>query len=188
MREEIEALKLKGQSANWSTTPVKNERNELADLALRIAQLEQRQPISVPEKMIVEPKAEPEPEINAIPTEIAPEPEKEPIAEDIFYLSIPNKDGSFNVSSAQANYKPGASIYWFKKTAPDKAVFKIDGRDSTVKHALQYAEKSIDPACESMNDFNMAAAKITTRPGDEAEAELEGDKWKIKRKAKIYYE
>ena len=42
----------------------------------------------------------------------------------IFYMSIPNEDGTFNASSASPTYREGASIYKFRKISDDQAKFR----------------------------------------------------------------
>lgn len=112
-----------------------------------------------------------------------PEP---PAASPAFFLSTPNSDGSFNNSSANTTYKEGASIYKFMNTKEKRAKFWIDERDASIKLALAYPDKNIDPVCDAMNAFDPRARKIYTQvPGD---AELVGDKWMVVTKAKIRYE
>ncbi len=120
-----------------------------------------------------------------VPTATAPsEPEK---AVHNFYLSTPNSDGSFNNSSANSSYKEGASIYKFQNFKDNRAKFKIDEHDASVKLALAYPDKNIDPVCDAQNAFDPRARRIfTVEPGI---AELSGDnKWKVITKAKIRYE
>jgi hypothetical protein len=105
---------------------------------------------------------------------------------DAFFLSTPNKEGSFNESSATASYKEGATIYKFTRKGNNKATFEIDGRDASVQLALQYPDKSIDPVCEAINAFNPKATRIITVTA--GEALLQGTKWTINTKAKIRYE
>lgn len=105
-----------------------------------------------------------------------------------FYLSTPNSDGSFNESSALTNYKEGASIYRFTKIGNNRAKFQIDDRETSIKMALTYPDKNIDPVCEAINAFNPKSKRITTvETGD---AELINDKWIVNtnKKAKIRYE
>lgn len=105
---------------------------------------------------------------------------------EIFYLSTPNKDGSFNEKSAHSSYKESASIYKFTKTIYGDAEFQIDESESSIKLALEYPEKNIDPVCDAENAFNPKASQIiTVKLG---KAELDGDKWKVIRKAIIRYE
>lgn len=103
-----------------------------------------------------------------------------------FFLSNPNSDGSFNESSASSSYKEGASIYRFTKLAQNRANFQIDEKSTSVKLALQYPDKNIDPACDALNAFNAKAQKIATV--DPGEAELKNGKWVVIKKASIKYE
>ena len=105
---------------------------------------------------------------------------------ETFYLSGPNLDGTFNVSSAQTIYKDGASIYRLQKTSANRAVFQIEDKEQALSLALSYPERTIDPVCESSNPFNSSSRKIFTEKV--GEVELVDDKWKLIRKAKIRYE
>jgi hypothetical protein len=114
---------------------------------------------------------------------VQPEPPKNP---PVFFLSTPNSDGSFNNSSANSAFREGASIYKFQNTKDNRAQFKIDERDASVKLALNYPDKNIDPVCDALNAFDPRARKIFTEvPGI---AELTGDKWRVITKARIRYE
>jgi hypothetical protein len=106
--------------------------------------------------------------------------------QNYFYLSTPNTDGSFNESSASPNFKEGASIYRFTKLNANKAIFQIDDRESSIRLALQFPDKSIDPVCDATNAFNPKAIKIKTdQPG---EVELQNGKWRVTKKSKIRYD
>jgi len=105
---------------------------------------------------------------------------------EIFYLSTPNSDGSFNESSASPSYKEGASIYKFIRAGNNRAEFQIDEREPSVKLALQYPDKNIDPVCEAVNAFNLKAKRIATEVS--GIVELSGMKWILKQKARIRYE
>jgi len=107
---------------------------------------------------------------------------------ETFFLSTPNSDGSFNDSSVSPTYKEGASIYKFTKVGNNRAKFQIDEREASVKLALTYPDKSIDPVCDAVNAFNPKAKRITAV--DVGEAELLNDKWIVNKsqKAKIRYE
>jgi hypothetical protein len=107
-------------------------------------------------------------------------------ATEFFYLSTPNADGSFNESSVSMYYKDGASIYRFKKINNSKSSFQIDDKESSVRLALQFPDKNLDPVCDALNAFNPKATKIKTdQPG---EAELQNGKWVVTKKSKIRYE
>lgn len=111
----------------------------------------------------------------------SPEPKSETL-----FLSTPNSDGSFNESSASNTYKDGASIYRLIKTGSVNAKFQIDEKETSIKLALQYPDKNIDPVCDAENAFNPRANRISTiKMG---EAELQNGKWIINSKAVIRYE
>lgn len=105
---------------------------------------------------------------------------------EVFYLSTPNSDGSFNESSVLTSYREGASIYKLFKTAETKANFEIDNRESSIKLAIQYPDRNIDPVCEAESAFNPKSNKIiTTQKGT---VELQNGKWIVTKKAKISYD
>lgn len=113
--------------------------------------------------------------------------EKQPeVRTETFFLSTPNSDGSFNESSALSIPNDAATIYKFIKVTNNRAKFLINEKETSVKLALQYPDKNIDPVCEALNAFNPKATKITTV--EQGEAELNGSKWVVNKKAKINYE
>jgi len=116
-----------------------------------------------------------------------PKYEQPEVKTEIFFLSTPNSDGSFNVSSVSLAYKEGTSIYKFTKVGNNRAEFRIDDKEASVEFALTYPDKNIDPVCEALNAVNSTAKQITTvEPG---KAELVNDKWVVNKnhKAKIRY-
>jgi predicted nuclease with TOPRIM domain len=105
---------------------------------------------------------------------------------ETLFLSTPNSDGSFNESSASNTYRDGASIYRLTKTGGVNAKFQIDEKETSIKLALQYPDKNIDPVCDAENAFNPKSTRISTiKMG---EAELQNGKWIINSKAVIRYE
>lgn len=105
---------------------------------------------------------------------------------EILFLSTPNSDGSFNESSASNTYKDGASIYRLMKSGSVNAKFQIYEKETSIKLALQYPDKNIDPVCDAENAFNPRANRISTiKMG---EAELQNGKWIINSKTVIRYE
>lgn len=108
-----------------------------------------------------------------------------------FYLSTPNSDGTFNVSSMTSAYKPTASIYKFVITrdgGESIAAFTVAEQYESVKDALSSPGSYLDPVCESVNAFSPSAKRIVNlRPG---RALKQGDKWVVKPedKAIIRYE
>ena len=104
---------------------------------------------------------------------------------EILFLPSPNSDGNFDETTSSLSYKEGATIYRFIKTEQNKANFQIDDKEASIKLALQYRDKRIDPVCESINAFNQSKRIITLEQG---EAELQNGKWVVNKKAKISYE
>lgn len=161
-------------SRSESSLDIKNIRTEIQDLKTLVGQLERKIERNEPHVLTLE-----KPNDNVSYHETRSE---------TIYLSTPNTDGTFNESSAHASYREGASIYKFTKISNSKAEFQIDERESSVKLALQYPDKNIDPVCEALNAFNPRARSIITIEGGVGEVELIGDKWKVNRKAKIRYD
>ena len=108
------------------------------------------------------------------------------IKTETFFLSSPNSEGSFNESSASNNYKEGASIYKFTKMGNGRARFQIDERETSIKLAIQYPDRSIIPVCDSINEFEPKYTRLSTL--NQGEVELTNGKWKVTSKAKIKYE
>lgn len=128
-------------------------------------------------------------QINALNSVLRPTTQssyREEAPPETFFLSTPNSDGSFNESSAQPTYREGGSIYRFTKIGRDIAKFQIDEREASVKLALQYPDKNIDPVCEVVNAFNPKATRIMTI--EQGEAKLGTNKWLVNKKSKIRYE
>ncbi|MPR33299.1 hypothetical protein [Salmonirosea aquatica] len=172
---EVERLK---NRINLLESDVSKLRQEVKALSMKVKSAE------IPMEIFVggtpPPSAPQVPQSTPPPT---PEPEK---TSHVFFLSTPNSDGSFNNSSANFSYKEGASIYKFQNFKDNKATFRIDEREASVKLALSYPDKNIDPVCDALNAFDPRARKIfTVEPGI---AELTGDKWRVITKARIRYE
>lgn len=108
-----------------------------------------------------------------------------------FYLSTPNSDGSFNVSSMSSSYKPTASIYKFEVSEEDGenvATFTVADQYEAIKDALSSPGSYLDPVCESENAFSPSARKIVNvKPG---RAFRRGEQWIVRQedKAIIRYE
>jgi hypothetical protein len=108
------------------------------------------------------------------------------ISNEVIFLSNPNNDGSFNDSYSSHSYREGASIYKLIKLSNNEASFQIDDRDSSIKMAMQFPSKNIQPVCDSENEYEPKFTRVRTiEPG---KVSLEGGKWNVKRKAKIRYE
>lgn len=133
-------------------------------------------------------KVEPEPKTERTQTPvveaIAQQTEETPA--EIFYQATPDNDGNFNDMYSSLHFKEGASIYKFTKTAVNRAYFQVDNQVSSVKLALQFPNRNIDPACEALNAYNSKAKRIVTV--QKGEVELQGTLWICKIKAQIRYE
>ena len=105
----------------------------------------------------------------------------------IFYMSIPNEDGSFNASSASPTYKEGASIYKFRMMTNDFAKFEIDTHEVAVKLALRNTPRGVDPVCQAENPFHSNASQIQTLSSGEVRLNADGDKWVVSKKARVRY-
>lgn len=106
----------------------------------------------------------------------------------LLYFSTPDADGSFSETSGHSSYREGASIYRLTKLSSTRAKFQIDDSESSIKLALQYPDRNIDPVCEAVNAFNPKSRTITTIDDGAGMADLIGDRWKVYQKAKIRYE
>lgn len=170
--------------AKWNKSPQNNNVNssDLKDAYKRITDLES-------EIRILKDKMYTSNTDNISVTKIMSQPNQEIKPPDLrletFFLSSPNSDGSFDENSASLTYKEGATIYRFTKISNNKANFQIDEKEASIKLALQYRDKRIDPVCEATNAFNQAKLITTVQQG---EAELQSGKWVVSKKAKIKYE
>lgn len=179
--KESEVDRLKSR-VNMLEDSVSKLRQELRTLQAKV--MSASVPMEITKSGTTEPTVKSAPAQAPAPVTIpAREPEK---TIQNFYLSTPNSDGSFNNSSANPSYKEGASIYKFQNTKDNLAKFKIDEHDASVKLALLYPDKNIDPVCDALNAFDPKARKIYTV--ENGIAELIGDKWKVTTKARIRYE
>lgn len=117
------------------------------------------------------------------PAPPAPKVHEEPQA--VFYLSTPNPDGTFNVSSITKQYREGASIYIFYESG-NKAEFEIYSDESSIRLALKYPDKNIDPVCDVEGEgytADVTCVNIIKR----GTAELDNNKWKVTGKVRIQY-
>ena len=176
------------ENSNWNiSTPDKNvDSSQLKDANIRIRDLEAQ--IENINKLLANQKHVPETNTDPQTSIIQGIKQSDESTAQVFFLSTPNADGSFNESSASSSYKQGATIYRFIKTGSNRAKFKIDDKETSAKLALQFPDKNIDPVCDAENAFNPKATRITTV--QEGEAELQNGKWIVEKnkKAKIKYE
>lgn len=178
-------VKRKIDEANWnkSTTYNNVSKSDLQDVYKRITDLD----IQIEQIKKQLNTSDPVSSYTAQTIQTTYQEAKQPeVRQETFFLSSPNSDGSFDESSASSIYKEGATIYRFTKIGNNKANFKIDEKEASIKLALQYRDKRIDPVCDAVNAFNPKATRIVTE--QQGEAELQNGKWIINNKAKIRYE
>lgn len=114
------------------------------------------------------------------------EPINPPLENVNFYMRVPSMDGFFNNSQKRDYPVHGNTLYKFEVIGQNSATFFLECDQIAMKDAIEAAYKYVDPVCESDNEIFSSSSKIKTiEPGL---AELEGDKWIVKHKAKIRYE
>lgn len=155
-----------------------NFENAIQMISNRITELENNFKI-LNQKSIEQPVVEP---IPIAKQEIL---KQEPIR-DIFYMSVPNENGTFDVSG---NTSKESALYEFivDTKNPLMAEFRFIATDSKViQSVVDYSQSYINPACDAQNALNQNAKRIITiYPGT---AEKRNDKWIIITKSQIKYE
>lgn len=104
---------------------------------------------------------------------------------EVFYLSMPNEDGSFD--DAPSPFREMESLYKFTVDR-DKGVgtFVFAGDSQIIKNVVNRPERYLVAVCKNLNPINPNARKIVTeKPG---EVMLEDHKWKLVEKAQIRFE
>ena len=103
-----------------------------------------------------------------------------------YYLSVPNKDGSFNLSSARKNIVDGASIWQFEILGNDLFAISLPKSESTRKMAVSYVDKTVDPIFETKG-FAMDKKIVDIKVIRPAIVQLVGDKFILKEKGDLEY-
>lgn len=160
---------------NVGSLELKDVYNRIKELEIQIEKIKSQ--LSIPKPILSHPSQTTQPPLQEV--------KQHEVKSEIFFLPSPNADGSFDESSASSTYKEGATIYRFTKIGDSKANFQIDNKEASIKLALQYRDRRIDPVCEATNAFNQAKNISTDQQG---EAELKSGKWIVNKKAKIKYE
>lgn len=105
-----------------------------------------------------------------------------------FYLSTPNKDGSFR-DLRSAHFDPSQSLYHVRITGPYSAEFEFVNDPALVSEALRYPETFLDPVCEYGGGIQFGARSIeTVAKGKLTKPDLESDRWELQYKAIIRFE
>lgn len=107
---------------------------------------------------------------------------------EIFFASIPNKDGSFNINAVTNSINPTASFYKFTITDShsQKASFEFLNEERAIKDATNAPERILRPVCKINNALNQNAKRIrTVTPGIVIK---QNDRWILDFPAEIEYE
>ncbi|WP_118195598.1 hypothetical protein [Albibacterium indicum] len=117
------------------------------------------------------------------PQKQAPKEEK-PVLRD-FYMSTPNKDGSFNSASYSERFLPSVSIYHFIPLNESEAEFEFESDEQGTRDALNFSQSYIEPVCDEENDVTPDSKKVVTlRKGL---AEKTNGSWIVRQKAVVMY-
>jgi hypothetical protein len=103
-----------------------------------------------------------------------------------FYMPISDEKGSFKSSTWSSDFDPLESAYSFEMIGATEAKFIFHDNANAVMRALNDQEKYLSPVCKPLNEYNEGVSKIITQvPGIVFK---DGDLWKLKEKALIYFE
>lgn len=105
---------------------------------------------------------------------------------DLFFLPIPNRDGSFDAENWTAKFEPTESVYRFQMISSTEAEFEFYNDKPTVRRAISGYDVYVKPVCKALNAFDKNATKIVTQV--KGIVYKDGSVWKLKEKALVYYE
>lgn len=121
--------------------------------------------------------------LNQKPVQPVPKQEKEVLPD--FYMSTPNKDGSFNSASYSEQFLPSVSIYHFTPINDREAEFAFESDEQGTRDALNFSKSYIEPVCDEENDVTPDSKKVVTlRKGL---VEKNNGSWIVKQKAVVMY-
>lgn len=121
--------------------------------------------------------------LNHKPIQQAAKVENEVLSD--FYMSTPNKDGSFNSASYSEQFLPSVSIYHFIPLNEKEAEFEFDSDEQGTRDALNFSKSYIEPVCDEENDVTPDSKKVVTLRKGLAEKDRGG--WTVKQKAVVMY-
>jgi len=105
---------------------------------------------------------------------------------NVFFMLEPIDDAFSNITKSH-EYRKGFSMYkFFQKDNSGEASFEFISDDENIKIVRNNYLKSIRPACTMVNDANLNTSTVKTL--EKGTARLEGDNWKIVKKATIKFE
>ena len=105
---------------------------------------------------------------------------------DLFFMPVPNKDGSFDAENWTAEFEDTESVYRFEMINNYEAKFQFYNEKKTVKRAISGYDVYVKPVCKALNAFNTNATEIRTQVA--GVVYRDGSVWKLKEKALIYYQ
>lgn len=108
--------------------------------------------------------------------------------EDVFYMSTPNADGSFEPSSLKKAFTPTITLYKFRVslTDPSHAEFEFQSDEYGLKDAIRYPQTYLDPVCNSVNTPGQHTRHIITI--HKGMVRKDNERWYLIQKAHIKYE
>jgi hypothetical protein len=109
---------------------------------------------------------------------------KKPETSKVFYLTNPNSDGTFNVTSANNKYDSTAHYYKFTELSNGEYEFEFVEDPTPIAMALKYWNKVIEPVCTSDNTYTGAKGIKTIQKGS---AILKGDVYSVTQPLEIEY-
>ncbi len=113
--------------------------------------------------------------------------EEMPVNWEIFFMPLPNREGSFNMEDALEEFKRTDTVYEFKLMdgSQNQSEFKVFEDVATMLRALDDPDTYLKPACRSNAIIPISATKIIT--DEKGIAVLRHGEWKILKKALIHY-
>ncbi|KQN37244.1 hypothetical protein ASE92_20115 [Pedobacter sp. Leaf41] len=105
----------------------------------------------------------------------------------LLYFPNPNLDGNFRSSEGKEVFTEGASVYKFTLMDETNANVEFCDNLSSVTIALNNRNEMILSLATETNPYNPNASKIIIVDNKKAKAQLEGNIWLIKEKAKVKY-
>lgn len=124
----------------------------------------------------------------AIPVPAAPEEDEEEDPDEItFFLSTPNRDGSFS-DRRHADFVPSQSLYQFRISNDEgtEAEFVFADDPASVHQALSSPDSYLQPVCE-YTDLRLDARNIRTLRLGRVRQTEPGERWELVEKARISF-
>ncbi len=189
-RKDIEELKSTGSNRTGHegvpqglTSDIRTLKDKVNALERTVADLDKRADVRdnrKPNQATAPPRPEPAMEA-AVPT---PPP---PTDRNVFYMGTPYND-LFLSNSKQEEYRKGYAMYRFQPLANrrDEALFEFISDEETLKLIRNNNLDVVRTACKMMGNAGPDTKYVRTT--EKGQARLDGDNWKITKKASIKFE